>query len=83
MEFYLSSEICKQIKSAFSVSSLYKHIDSLMQILLSVKIGALKLYDKEQPMKQWGLFNNFIPKDWQRETPAPTRPAAVAGAEQV
>lgn len=83
MEFYLSSEICKQIKSASSVSSLYKHKYSLMQILLSVKIGALKLYDKEQPMEQWGLFNNFIPKDWQRETPAPTHPAAVAGAEQV
>lgn len=52
MEFHLSSEICKQIKSTFSVFNLYKHIYSLMQILLSMKISTLKLRDKEQPMKE-------------------------------
>lgn len=82
MEFYLGSEICKQIKSAFSVSNMYKHIYSLMQILLSMKISTLKLYDKEQPMKQWGLFNTFIPKDWKRDTEALSQPPAFASAKQ-
>jgi len=82
MESYISSEICKQIQSAFSVSKLYKHIYSLMQILPSMKNRTLKLYGNEQPMKQWGSFNNFMLKDWQRDTEALTQPPALASAKQ-
>lgn len=53
-----------------------------MQILSSMKISTLKLYDKEQPMKQWGLFNNFIPKDWKRDTEDLTQLPALASAKQ-
>lgn len=47
-----------------------------------MKISTLKLYDKEQPMKQWGLFNNFIPKDWKRDTEDLTQLPALASAKQ-
>lgn len=51
MEFYLHSEICKQMESAFF--NVYKHTCGLTWILPSMKISTLKLYASARQCWGW------------------------------